>query len=68
MTSLPRISYTSDARRDLRRCRQFLRRHAPASVRARMRELMEGVRTIREFPEIRRLGSSIACSIHVVDW
>jgi plasmid stabilization system protein ParE len=55
MISLPRIRYTVEARRDLARCRQFLRRHARGSVRHRMRELMEAVRTLREFPEMNRV-------------
>jgi len=59
MSCQPRIRYTVEARRDLRRCRQFLRRHSPGSVRFRMRELMEGVRTLREFPEMNRVRQAI---------
>lgn len=55
MNSRPRLDYTVDARRDLQRCRKFLRRNSPGNVSRRLRELMNGVRAIQEFPEMNRV-------------
>ena len=55
MKLLPALEYTLDARRDLRQCRQFLRRHSPGTVTRRLRELANGVRAVCEFPEMNRV-------------
>jgi plasmid stabilization system protein ParE len=48
----PRLKYTKEARRDIERCRQFLRRHSPFDVLRRTRELVSAVRRILENPEL----------------
>ena len=62
MSCQPRISYTVEARRDLRRCRQFMRRYSPDGVRSRMRELMEALRILREFLEMNRVRQATSGS------
>jgi plasmid stabilization system protein ParE len=55
MHSQPKLRYTDVARRELQRCRQFLRRRSPNTVTRRMRELMNGVRALRDFPKLNRV-------------
>jgi plasmid stabilization system protein ParE len=55
MHSRPKVEYTDVARREFRRCRQFLRRRSPNTVTRRIRELMNGVRTVRDFPKLNRV-------------
>jgi plasmid stabilization system protein ParE len=52
MNRLPAVEYTKEARRDLDRCRQFLRRHSPANAWQRTREIVGAIRRIRENPEM----------------
>lgn len=59
MRSLPELDYTADAHRDLQRYRRFLRRHSPTNVRRRMRELVDAIRMIREFPEMNRVRRAL---------
>src|SRR5262245_15038992 len=51
-TTHKRIEYTPRAREDLRQARHFLRRHA-GHPRARMREILQALRSIRDFPKLR---------------
>ena len=52
MARLAKVEYTADARHDMKRCRQFLRRRSPGNVTRRIRGVMSAIRTVSATPKI----------------